>query len=198
MADKSGHKAKVRARILDEAAIALRAGGTEGLSVANLMQRAGLTHGGFYAHFANRDDLVANAIDRMFQDSAAMLARFLPEGAGAADLVALVDNYLSEEAMRRHDRGCPVPWLAGEVPRMPAAAQARFRAGAAAMCDRFTHVLANAGFDDAAAQGKAIVAQMVGTMALARAMGEDEQATAFLATARETIRQRLLPEASVN
>ncbi|HZV09332.1 MAG TPA: TetR/AcrR family transcriptional regulator, partial [Novosphingobium sp.] len=69
MADKSAHKARVRDRILDEAAAALRSGGTDGLSVANLMKRAGLTHGGFYAHFENRDDLVAHAVDRMFKDS---------------------------------------------------------------------------------------------------------------------------------
>ena len=101
MADKSAHKAKVRDRILDEAARALRSGGTEGLSVANLMKRAGLTHGGFYAHFENRDDLVVHAVDRMFQDSAGMLRRFLPDGAGPAGVAALVDNYLSERAMRR-------------------------------------------------------------------------------------------------
>jgi TetR/AcrR family transcriptional repressor of nem operon len=193
MADKSAHKAKVRDRIVDEAARALRAGGTEGLSVANLMQRAGLTHGGFYAHFENRDDLVVHAIDRMFEDSAAMLARFLPDGAGPAGVAALVDNYLSDRAMRLHDRGCPLPWLSGEVPRMPAPAQARFRAGIAAMRTAIARELQPDGHDDPAAATLAasVVAEMVGAMALARALGENAQASAILAAARSAIRNRL-------
>jgi TetR/AcrR family transcriptional repressor of nem operon len=143
MADKSAHKAKVRARILDEAAIALRSGGTEGLSVANLMKRAGLTHGGFYAHFENRDDLVAHAVDRMFEDSRAMLERFLGD---RPDLGGLIDHYLSEAAMRRHDLGCPLPWLAGEAPRMPdSARRRRFQAGISAMRDAIAGALVRSG-----------------------------------------------------
>ncbi|WP_226017258.1 TetR/AcrR family transcriptional regulator [Novosphingobium sp. FKTRR1] len=193
MADKSAHKAKVRARILDEAAAALRSGGTEGLSVANLMKRAGLTHGGFYAHFENRDDLVAHAVERMFEDSAGLFTRLLPSGAGPAELGALVDSYLSEAAMRRHDRGCPLPWLAGEVPRMPPAAQARFRQGIDRMRSAIASVLQANGVAEGQAQASAAsaVAEMVGAMALARAMGEGEDAVAMLADARRAISQRL-------
>jgi TetR/AcrR family transcriptional repressor of nem operon len=117
MAEKISHKAKTRARILDEAAKALRSGGTAGISVAELMKRAGLTHGGFYAHFASRDDLVAHAIDRMFEDSGRMLDRFLGVAPGARGLADLIDYYLSERAMQTLDRGCPLPGLSGEVMR---------------------------------------------------------------------------------
>jgi TetR/AcrR family transcriptional repressor of nem operon len=194
MADKSAHKAKVRARILDEAASALRSGGTSGLSVVNLMKRAGLTHGGFYAHFENRDDLVTHAIDRMFEDSGAMLARYLPVNAGIADIGALVGYYLSEKAMRSHDRGCPLPWLAGEAPRMPDAARARFRAGIAAMRAAIARALQAGGRDEvaAAAQAASAVAEMVGAMALARAAGEGEDALAILTATREAIMARLV------
>lgn len=194
MADKSSHKAKVRARILDEAATALRTSGTEGLSVANLMKRAGLTHGGFYAHFESRDDLVVHAIERMFEDSAAMLARYLPEGAGLEDLGKLVDYYLAEATMRRHDRGCPLPWLSGEAPRMPTAAQARFRAGIAGMQTAIARVLRANGHGAEASRTLATsaVAELVGAMTLARALGEGEEALATLAAARATVRQRLL------
>lgn len=190
MADKSAHKARVRDRILDEAAAALRAGGTEGLSVANLMKRAGLTHGGFYAHFENRDDLVAHAIDRMFRDSSALLERYLGEN---ADLDGLVDYYLSEQAMRRHDRGCPLPWLAGEAPRMPDAARARFQAGIAAMEQAITEVLLRQGREKAEADrlATALVAEMVGAMALARAYGDGPRATATLEAARLAIKRLL-------
>ncbi|HWU01414.1 MAG TPA: TetR/AcrR family transcriptional regulator [Novosphingobium sp.] len=191
MADKSAHKARVRDRILDEAAAALRSGGTDGLSVANLMKRAGLTHGGFYAHFENRDDLVAHAVDRMFKDSAGMLHRFLEEGEG--DLGALVDYYLAETTMRRVDRGCPLPWLAGEAPRMPAAARARFQAGIAAMEEAIAKALIRQGRaeGEAARLSASVVAEMVGAMALARAYGDDPHAVATLEAARDAIRRRL-------
>lgn len=186
MADKSAHKARVRDRILDEAAAALRAGGTEGLSVANLMKRAGLTHGGFYAHFENRDDLVTHAIDRMFQDSAAMLQRYLGE---ADDLDGLITYYLSEQTMRRHDRGCPLPWLAGEAPRMPDAARARFQAGISAMEQAIANALVRRGHDDTEAGllATSLVAEMVGAMALARAYGDGPRAIATLDAARSVI-----------
>lgn len=190
MADKSAHKARVRDRILDEAAAALRSGGTEGLSVANLMKRAGLTHGGFYAHFANRDDLVAHAIDRMFRDSGEMLRRFLEQD---ADVEALVDFYLGEATMRRLDRGCPLPWLAGEAPRMPEAARARFQAGIAAMEDAIAAALVRKGRAPDAAQrlSASLVAEMVGAMALARAHGDSPRALETLAAARAAIKARL-------
>lgn len=190
MADKSAHKARVRERILDEAAAALRAGGTEGLSVANLMKRAGLTHGGFYAHFENRDDLVTHAIDRMFQDSAGMIQRFLGE---SDDLDGLINFYLSEQAMRRHDRGCPLPWLAGEAPRMPEAARARFQAGIAAMEQALAGALIRRGRDsgEAGLLATSLVAEMVGAMALARAYGDGPKALATLAAARQAIARLL-------
>jgi TetR/AcrR family transcriptional repressor of nem operon len=198
MADKSAHKAKVRARILDEAATALRSAGTEGLSVANLMKRAGLTHGGFYAHFENRDDLVVHAVERMFEDSSALWARCLAGEDKAPDLAALVDSYLSESAMRRHDRGCPLPWLSGEVPRLPPAAQARFRTGIDNMRAAIARVLRAQGHgeDPAAALAASAVAEMVGAMTLARAMGEDDAAVAALAASRDAIKRRLLASAS--
>ncbi|MEI9903796.1 MAG: TetR/AcrR family transcriptional regulator [Asticcacaulis sp.] len=64
------HKEKTRLRLLTDAAIMLREDGPDGLSVATLMKRQGLTHGGFYAHFASKDDLIACAIDVMFERNA--------------------------------------------------------------------------------------------------------------------------------
>ena len=193
MADKSAHKARVRARIIDEAAIALRTCGTDSLSVANLMKRAGLTHGGFYAHFESREDLVVHAIDRMFDDSIRLIDRHLAAGAGLPELGALVDAYLSPAAMLRHDRGCPLPWLAGEVPRLPAAAQTRFRVGIDRMRSAIAGVLRANGEDEGKAEALAAsaAAEMVGAMALARALVETDAALAMLAAARQAIRHRL-------
>lgn len=192
MADKTAHKAKTRARILDEAASAIRTGGAQGISVADLMKRAGLTHGGFYAHFSSRDDLVAHAVDRMFQDSAAMLARFFGDDPNGAGLAGLIDYYLSERALLAVESGCPLPGLSGEVARMPAAARARFEAGIVAFRDAIGRALDAMGTaGDTEALASSVLAELVGAMALARSMSDRDAAGTFLAASRQRIRERL-------
>jgi TetR/AcrR family transcriptional repressor of nem operon len=189
MADLT-QKERTRARILDEAAKAMRANGPDGIGVANLMKRAGLTHGGFYAHFENRDDLVAHAVDRMFQDSSGMLERHLGQTDAATGLAALIDYYLSDGLRRAVDRGCPLPGLSGEARRMPDAARERFGAG----IDRFRAALEQAiaalGRPDPAALASSVLAEMVGAMAMARAVGEDS-GEAILAMSRDQVKRRL-------
>lgn len=190
MADKSAHKERTRARILDEAAQALRAQGTEGVSVAALMKRAGLTHGGFYAHFASRDDLVAHAIDRMFQDSAALLAHYLGETPGAAGLAGLIDYYLSEQSFDAREQACPIPGLAGEAQRMPAAARARFERGIAEFREAIARSLAAMGRPDPVALATSLLSEMIGAMALARSFGDRETALGVLAASRRSLKLR--------
>jgi len=191
MADKSTHKARTRARILDEAASAIRTGGAQGISVADLMKRAGLTHGGFYAHFNSRDDLVAHAVDRMFEDSATMLDRYLGDDADEAGLAGLIDHYLSERAYRAADKGCPLPGLLGETARMPPAARARFEAGVQQFRDRIERALKNRGRPDSAVLASSILAELVGAMSLARAMSDQQAALDYLAASRARIKERV-------
>ena len=191
MADKTAHKAKTRARILDEAAMAMRARGSDGIGVSELMKRAGLTHGGFYAHFESRDDLVAHAVDRMFQDSAAMVARYLGDAPDGAGLAGLIDFYLSEFAMRAADRGCPLPALTGEAARMPEAARARFEKGVAGFRAAIARALTAMGKPDAETLAASVLAELVGTMALARSFADEATGAEMLAAARKALKERL-------
>lgn len=191
MADKSKHKERTRARILDEAAQALRVSGTEGVSVGALMKRAGLTHGGFYAHFASRDDLVAHAVERMFQDSAAMLDRFLPQGAGVDEVTALIDYYLSEQALGAPERNCPLPSLSGEVRRMPEVARSKFEAGVGAFRSRLESALLATAGEAAAQLAITLLSEMVGAMALARVMSDPAAARELLQSSRDHLKRRL-------
>src|SRR3546814_12267732 len=75
MVERCRQKELTRTRILDEAARAIREQGAGGIGVAPLMQRAGLTHGGFYAHFENREHQIAKTFARMHADSQQMLRR---------------------------------------------------------------------------------------------------------------------------
>src|SRR5262245_31906728 len=116
----SEHKERTRQRVLTEAAAAIRAHGPDGIGVAGLMAKAGLTHGGFYAHFKSKDDLVAQAISHMFEESR---QRFLTHTDHADPAVALsryIDMYVSERHRDTPEHGCPLPALSGDLARMPA------------------------------------------------------------------------------
>lgn len=191
MSDVTTPKERTRARILDEAAKAMREHGSDGIGVAALMKRAGLTHGGFYAHFTDRDDLVAHAVDRMFQDSGALLDHHLSRSDAARGLAALIDYYLSDEARRRTDGGCPLPGLSGESARMPPAARERFGRGIEGFRSALADALAAVGAAEPTKLASSVLAEMVGAMSLARALDDDEAAGAVLEASREQLKQRL-------
>ena len=190
MAEAGTHKERTRARILDEAAKALREHGHEGVGVAALMKRAGLTHGGFYAHFKNRDDLVAAAVERMFVDSKAMVARYLGAGDPRAGLARLIEYYLSEGHRDRIAQGCPIAALGSEAVRLPQAAKGRFEEGLNGFREAIALALRELGAQDPEELASSAVAEMVGSLTLARAMPREASNT-FLARSRRQLECRL-------
>ena len=185
------HKQRTRARILDEAAGAMRTFGIDGIGVAALMKRAGLTQGGFYAHFASRDDLVAHTIDRMFEDSKAMVSRHLDGQPPAEGLATLIDAYLSDRARLTPERACPIPSISSEASRLPGPARARFNQGVERFEKAIADRLAALGNDAAEATAASVLAEMIGTMTLARSIDDDGKASAMLKVSRERLKERL-------
>src|SRR6185436_207365 len=106
-------------RIVDAAARAMRRSGFSGVGVADVMKDAGLTHGGFYAHFDSRETMLSEALTRACEDSSADLTRRADKlrAQGASRLRALIEGYLSETHLADVDSGCPVAALLAEVPR---------------------------------------------------------------------------------
>jgi TetR/AcrR family transcriptional repressor of nem operon len=150
--------AENRRAIIDAAGRLFRQRGFESVTVAEVMQAAGLTHGAFYGYFASKEDLVAHAIAEALAGSAA------PPG----DLAAYAAIYLS--GAHRDDRagGCPFAALAAETVRQPAGARAAMTAGLERQIERLS---AGAPGADAADRRRAAIggwAAMVGAMILAR------------------------------
>ena len=191
MANKSAHKARMRAHIVEQASQALRSSGLNGISVADLMKRAGLTHGGFYAYFSSRDDLVAAAIAHMFEGTGRMLEAYLGERPDEPGLSALIDFYLSQPNLQRVEQGCPLPALSGEISRMPGPARVTFEAGIRLFRDRIARALAASGRPDSDRLAQSILSEMVGALTLGRAMGDDAAALGFIEAARDDLKQRL-------
>jgi TetR/AcrR family transcriptional repressor of nem operon len=187
----SDHKARTRERILDEAASAIRASGPQGVSVGGLMKKAGLTHGGFYAHFGSKDDLVAEAIGHMFGGPYANFAAFTEGKPPTEALAAYVDFYLSARHRDARDRGCPLPALSGDLARMPASARARFGEGAERLRGSIAGLLKAMGRGDAETLASSAIAEMVGAIALARATDDTARSDEILAATRGALRERL-------
>src|SRR5215470_8334802 len=103
-----GHKEGVSARIVESAARAIRKHGIDGVSIPKLMKLAGLTHGGFYGHFKDREDLIAQAVVQAARDS--MLAGDKPG-------IEALRSYLSTDHALHPERGCVVAALGGEAAR---------------------------------------------------------------------------------
>ncbi|GHD20745.1 TetR/AcrR family transcriptional regulator [Tianweitania populi] len=186
----TAHKAETRERILREAAAAIRADGAERVGIAAVMSRAGLTHGGFYAHFKSKNDLLAHAVDQMFADAQPHL---LPKGDEAGDgeiLATFVDRYLSMAHRDARERGCPIPILAGELHRMPAAARSRFAAASLRMRARLSRLVEGNGITDSQARADVALAEMVGAISLAR-IADRQDAEKLLAKTRISVRTTL-------
>jgi TetR/AcrR family transcriptional repressor of nem operon len=135
-------KDETRTKVLRAAAAAMRAGGPDGVGVADIMRSVGLTHGGFYAPFRSKDDLVAQAVAQMFADGRARFQRLTDGMAPAEALAVYIDRYVS--AAHRDDaaRGCPLTSVAADLARGDGPPRAAFDDGVRAMVeganDRFT------------------------------------------------------------
>ncbi len=186
-----GRKQITHERIVDTAATVLRTSGFAGVGVADIMKRVGLTHGGFYAHFASRDALLCEAVERAGEDSRARVAKSvaLRKARGASPLRAFIENYLSDAHLAAPEQGCPVAALAAEMPRQSAEV-----AQAAAQRVRKLLALVRESLPASAAEQAPVVAgQLVGALQLARALGDNAEGRALLAATRRTLLAQFEP-----
>ena len=181
-----GRKEASHDRIVHAAARAIRRGGYDGVGVAEIMKSAGLTHGGFYAHFASRDAMLAEAVERAGKEAAAAVAGKIEarRAEGASPLRALVESYLSNSHLRATETGCPVAALGSEMRRQSPEVRSASATGVRALMARVQEALP-AG--SSAEQSMAITSTLVGALQLARTFGENAQGKAVLVAAREVL-----------
>jgi TetR/AcrR family transcriptional repressor of nem operon len=185
------HKQHTRERVLRSAARALRREGPDKVAVADVMREAGLTHGGFYAHFESKDDLLASAIASMFDD---VLAAFEQGTAGKPPRQALrdyVNRYLTLAHCDRRESGCPIAALATDVPRMGADARRAFEAGSARLASAIASKLAELRVPHAGAAATSLLAELVGALVLARCASDPATAEKLLDASRSQVLARI-------
>jgi len=172
-------------RILEAASRAIRRNGFDGVSVADVMKEAGLTHGGFYAHFGTREDMVAEAIEYGARQSAESLDRGVAVRCkrGATPLRGLIEAYLSELHIESKEGGCMVAALGSEMSRQSPKLHEASTARIMGLVKRVEAALAP---DVPKERAMAIAAAMVGALQMARALG-GRQGKELLAVSREAL-----------
>ena len=175
-------------RILDVASRAIRRSGYRGLGVADIMKEAGLTHGGFYAHFASRDALMVEAMQRASQDNRAALSEAMDRwmAKGSSRFASLISAYLHDSNLDRPEQGCVVAALASEMTRQNDAVREEAQRRVA---DLVALVEASLPTGTEPDQAIVVTATMVGALQLARTLG-GQAGLALLAQTRQVLIQR--------
>jgi TetR/AcrR family transcriptional repressor of nem operon len=163
----AGHKEQTRARILRAAGKIFRRVGYHAAGVDKVMEGAGLTAGGFYAHFGSKEALLAEALAHAAHQAGVPLEQDLGGVAGRARLDAFVRSYLSRSHLQRADKGCPLPALVCDVARTSRPVKASFEAVVRGLVSRLRGAEGEGLSEDRAL---AIVALCVGGLALARSV----------------------------
>ena len=159
-------------RIVDAAARAIRRSGYDGTGVADIMKEAGLTHGAFYAHFASREAMLAEAADRAGAESNALAARVIAAVPPEQSLQALIQVYLSKEHLAGIETGCPISALGSEMPRQSPEVRRAATLRIKEMVDLVARQFPDWGQPGAHERALVTVATMVGTLMLARAVDD--------------------------
>ncbi len=186
----TAHKSITRKKIISAASIAFREKGVDGTGVHDVMQRAGLTHGGFYAHFRSKLDLLAEACADAFDAALLNLERIsaLPTRARRARL--LIDSYLSRHHRDNPGSGCLIVAVGADMARFSGAERAGYSCGFERHLDRLCAALRlSPDPEENRNRVNHLMSSLVGALLFARAVDDPERSTALLLSARRTLRE---------
>jgi TetR/AcrR family transcriptional repressor of nem operon len=175
-----------RDRIVEAAGALFRANGFDGIGVADIMKAADLTHGGFYGHFASKDDLIGEASRRAMGRAAVNWERVVAN-APDAPYVALLKHYLTPRHRDDPGQGCAFAALGGDVARSGKSVRRTFAEGLRPLIDILGKALP--GLSRAVRRRKAVatMAAMVGALTLARAVGDEALSDEILDAVRHEL-----------
>ena len=181
------HKLETHARIVRKASVRLREKGAHGVGVADLMKEAGLTHGGFYAHFDSRDDLVIEAFTHAMDRSTERWRKLVEQTPREKRFATIVNSYLT--SLHRDDpgRGCAIPTLGAEIARESSRTRRVFAGRLDQMIDILADQVPNLPRKAARKRAAAAMATMIGTLVMARVAGSGDFSDEILGAGREAL-----------
>jgi TetR/AcrR family transcriptional regulator, transcriptional repressor for nem operon len=187
------HKLETHARIVKKASVRLREKGAHGVGVADLMKDAGLTHGGFYAHFDSREALVIEAFAYAMDRSTERWRKIAEQTPPDNRVATIVESYLTPEHRDDPGRGCAIPTLAAEIARESPKTRKAFAAKLEQMIDALAAQFPDVPRKAARKQAMATISTMMGTMVLARVAGNGDFSDEILGAGRDAVLARATP-----
>ncbi len=178
-----------RERVIDTAAKLFREKGIDGIGVADLMKAAGMTHGGFYRQFQSKDDLVVQAVGRAFTQMSAEIASQLANN--EQPFATLVRFYVSDQHRDNPGHGCSLASLATDASRHDdTALHDKFGEIVGSYLDLLTRLLPGPTMDARRADAIAVLAEMIGSIVLSRAVPDAKLAGEILRTVSSHLIER--------
>src|SRR5882724_3310469 len=184
------HKLETRSRIVKKASVRLREKGAHGIGVADLMKDAGLTHGGFYAHFDSREALVIEAFTHAMDRSTEHWRKLAEQTPPEKRLATIVNTYLTPLHRDDPGHGCAVPTLGAEIARESPKTRRVFAGRLEQMIDTLAAQLPGVPRKAARKQAMAAIATMMGTLVLARVAGSGDFSDELLGAGRDAVLDR--------
>jgi TetR/AcrR family transcriptional repressor of nem operon len=179
------HKQETHARIVKKASVRLREKGAHGIGVADLMKEAGLTHGGFYAHFDSREALVIEAFAYAMDRGTERWRKIAEQTPPDKRLAIIVESYLTPVHRDDPGHGCAIPTLGAEIARESPKTRKAFAAKLDQMIEMIADQIPEVPRKAARKQAISVVATLMGTLVLSRVAGHGEFSDEILAAGRE-------------
>ena len=181
------HKQETHERIVKKASVRLREKGAHGIGVADLMKEAGLTHGGFYAHFDSREALVIEAFNYAMDRANERWRKLAEDIPPEKRFATIVDAYLSTIHRDDPGHGCAVPTLGAEIAREGPKTRRAFAARLERMIEMMADQMPDAPRKAARKQAMAAIATMMGALVMSRIAGSGEFSDEILSAGREAV-----------
>src|SRR5215510_3051563 len=166
------HKQETRERIVRTASRHFRQRGEEGVGIADLMSKLKLTHGGFYKHFDSKEELLAEAIAKAFEDVEERFADMVSRAKPGTELKTLIENYLSLEHCANPGEGCPMAALASEIGRLPPRVRAQIDQAIKRRGKRVSGLMPGATQQEREKKTMVLLSGLIGTINVARLTGK--------------------------
>jgi TetR/AcrR family transcriptional regulator, transcriptional repressor for nem operon len=189
------HKEATRRRIVEAASQAFRERGVAETGVDEVMRRAGLTHGGFYAHFSDKTELIAEACAAAFDAAVPNLERIAAAATAGARVRLLIDSYLGTRHRDNRGSGCLVVAVGADMARLRGAAREGYARGFAQHLERLAAALR---LDPDPRKNRErvthLMSSLVGALLFARAIDEPVQSDTMLHAMRRQLRAQFCRE----
>jgi TetR/AcrR family transcriptional repressor of nem operon len=180
----AAEKAGTHAAIVRKAARLFLERGS-GVGIADVMEEAGLTHGGFYRHFENKDDLIVEAVSLALRDLSERLTRAAQHAEQGRELEAIITSYLSSEHLAHPESWCALAALAGDLGRLPSRARKRLDSALTEYMGRLIGYMPGSTADEKQRNFIVLISGMAGAVAMLRVFGEKSAREAALSMVRD-------------